>query len=76
MEDIRYFGEVCWFCNKSGYGFLSWSKDGVPQTDIFCHFSDINCEGYKTIKKGQPVSFTIGKNNKEQPKATDVTVIK
>ncbi|HVI42062.1 MAG TPA: cold shock domain-containing protein, partial [Anaerovoracaceae bacterium] len=70
MEDIRYFGSVIWFDNKSGYGFIEWSNNGQSQKDLFVHFSDINCEGYKTIKKGQKVSFTIGQNNKGQPKAT------
>lgn len=67
----RYKGEVVWFDNKSGYGFIS--RPG--EKDIFVHFSDISCEGFKTIKKGQFVSFTIGENNKGMPKATDVIVL-
>ena len=76
MEEVRYLGSVIWFDNKSGYGFIQWDKDGDPQKDLFVHFSDINCEGFKTIKKGQKVSFTLGKNNKGQPKATDVVTEK
>lgn len=72
MADVRYDGEVIWFDNKSGYGFIA--RPG--EKDLFVHFSDITCEGFKTIKKGQRVSFTIGTNNKGQPKATDVVVIK
>jgi len=74
-EDKKYCGEVIWFDNRAGYGFLLWEIDGVKQTDIFTHFSDIICDGFKTIKKGQRVSFGIGQNNKGQPKAIEVTVI-
>lgn len=71
MQD-RFEGEVIWFDNRAGYGFIA--RNG--EKDLFVHFSDINCEGFKTVKKGQKVSFTIGANNKGVPKATDVTVIK
>ena len=71
MDNKRYEGVVVWFNNKPGYGFIS--REGMK--DIFVHFSDINCEGFKTIKKGQRVSFTIGKNNRGVDKATDVLVI-
>jgi len=75
MEET-YTGLVIWFDNRSGYGFIEWAKEGVKQKDLFLHFSDVNCEGYKTVKKGQNVSFSLGLNNKGQPKATNVTVIK
>lgn len=74
MQD-RFEGEVIWFDNRAGYGFVEWSIENVKQKDLFVHFSDINCEGFKTIKKGQKVSFTIGVNNKGVPKATDVTAL-
>lgn len=71
----RFEGEVIWFDNKTGYGFIFWLIDGIQQKDLFVHFSDINCEGFKTVKKGQKVSFTVGANNKGVPKATDVQVM-
>lgn len=74
--NIVYNGEVCWFDNRAGYGFILWSIENIQQKDLFVHFSDINCEGFKTVKKGQKVSFTLGVNNKGAPKATDVTVVK
>lgn len=73
--DKIYFGTVCWFDNKKSYGFISWSIDNVAQKDLFLHFSDISCEGFKTVKKDQKISFTIGVNNKNQPKACNVTVV-
>lgn len=66
----RFTGTVCWFNN--GYGFITRDEE---QKDLFCHFSDIQMEGFKTLKKGQKVSFAIGLNNKGQPKAVDIIVI-
>lgn len=75
MNQEVYVGKIIWFDNKTSYGFISWEIDGVAQKDIFLHFSDILCEGFKTVKKDQKVSFTIGVNNRNQPKACNVTVI-
>lgn len=65
-----YNGEVVWF--KKRYGFISWKKDGVPQKDMFIHHSDIDMEGYRVLKAGQKVKFSIGENNSGEPKAVDV----
>jgi CspA family cold shock protein len=74
-----YFGEVIWFNTKrgpnQGIGFLQWEIDGVRQKDMFVHFSDIVCDGFKVLLKGQKVSFQIGQNYHGQPKAINVTVI-
>ncbi len=75
MIDKTYVGQVVWFNNRDGIGFIEWADLAGPQKDMFVHFSDINCEGFKTVKKGQKVSFKIGQNNKGQPKAINVTVI-
>ena len=66
----KFKGMVIWFDPKAGYGFIA--RDG--QKDLFVHFSDIVCEGYKTLKKGQRVTYSIGKNNSGEPKAIEVTV--
>jgi len=76
MSDEKFFGEVLWFDPKRGFGFIGWEKDGVKQKDLFVHFSDINCEGFKTLNKEQKVSFGLGTNMRGQPKATDVMVLK
>jgi CspA family cold shock protein len=76
MEDDKvYTGTVIWFSNTINFGFIGWEKDGVKQSDAFVHYSDIAMEGYKTIKKDQKVSFSIGKNNRGDPKAINVTVL-
>jgi CspA family cold shock protein len=68
-------GSVIFFNAKTGYGFISWEKDGQAQPDLFLHYSDINCEGFRTVRKGQKVSFAIGVNNKNQPKAIEVIAL-
>lgn len=73
-EERIYEGIVVFFINRLGYGFLKWEKDNIPQTDIFVHYTDIACEGYRTIKKDQKVKFKLGVNVRNQPKAVDVTV--
>lgn len=76
MIDPRvYEGEVVWFRVGYNYGFIAWEKDGVKQTDIFAHFSDIEMEGFKLLKSSQKVSFSIGLNNSGKPKAINIKVI-
>lgn len=76
MTDGKFIGEVLWFDPTRGFGFIGWEKDGVQQKDMFVHFSDVVCEGFKTLYKHQKVSFSLGTNNRGQPKATDVVVLK
>jgi cold shock protein len=71
-----FYGEVIFFDPKRGYGFISWKKDEAQQKDLFVHFSDVICEGYKTLYKGQKVSFGLGLNKSGIPKATEVQVLK
>jgi len=49
-------GNVKWFNNAKGYGFISPDGGG---TDVFAHFSAIDMEGYKTLKQGQKVEFDL-----------------
>ena len=48
-------GTVKWFNNLKGYGFLC-DEEGK---DIFVHYSEINMEGYKTLKEGNHVKFDL-----------------
>lgn len=76
MSDDKFVGEVVWFDPKRGFGFITWKKEDVVQKDLFVHFSDVSCEGFKTLYKGQKVSFGLGTNKHGDPKATEVAVIK
>lgn len=65
-------GTVVWFNGRLGYGFI---KPQSGDKDIFLHWSDISAEGYKTLKKGQLVSYNVGLNLRGEPKAIDIVVI-
>lgn len=54
-------GEVKWFNNAKGWGFIIPEQGG---DDIFVHFSSIHGSGYKTLIPGQLVSYEIGKGDK------------
>ena len=55
-------GRVKWFNNEKGYGFIEY--EGLVNEDIFVHYSAINQEGYKSLKEGNVVEFTLIKTNK------------
>lgn len=76
MSDNKNLGTVIWFNSKKGIGFLEWKINNIPQKDMFVHFSDVLCDGFKTLYKDQKVSFNIGANKRGEPKATEVEVIK
>ena len=48
-------GKVKWFNNKKGFGFIERATGG----DVFVHYSAILSDGYKTLKEGDSVKFTI-----------------
>lgn len=76
MSEDKFIGDVLWFDPKRGFGFIGWDRDGEKQKDLFVHFSDVSCEGFKTLYKGQKVSFGVGENVRGVPKAVEVTVLK
>ena len=51
----KSLGTVKWFDNVKGFGFLSTDKG----EDIFVHFSSIVEDGFKTLKEGEEVSFSV-----------------
>jgi CspA family cold shock protein len=56
----RLHGKVAWFNNAKGFGFLS--QDAGP--DVFCHFTSIQSDGYKSLKEGDEVEFAVVQGNK------------
>jgi CspA family cold shock protein len=54
-------GEVKWFNNTKGWGFVMLEETGE---DIFVHFSAINGTGYKTLVAGQIVTFDLQKGDR------------
>src|SRR5699024_12486500 len=46
-------GIVKWFSNVKGYGFIEYNDT----EEIFVHFTGIQKDGYRSLKKGQEVEF-------------------
>ena len=51
----RLTGIVKWFNNTKGFGFI----EAENHDDVFVHFKAIAGDGYKTLNKGQQVSFDL-----------------
>lgn len=61
---------VKWFNNEKGFGFIEYNE----MEDVFVHYSAINCEGFKTLKEGDEVSFKLVTTPKGL-QAQDVTTV-
>jgi len=61
---------VKWFDNVKGYGFIE-SEEGQ---DIFVHYKQIDGDGYKTLREGQPVEFELSQGEKG-PLAVNVKLV-
>ena len=64
-------GTVAWFNNSKGFGFIK--NDEGP--DVFCHYSAILKEGYKTLEEGEAVEFDVEQGPKGL-QAANVTRLK
>jgi CspA family cold shock protein len=53
-------GTVKWFNDSKGFGFLE-QENGE---DVFCHFSAISGDGFKSLAEGDRVSFEVTKGPK------------
>jgi len=53
-------GKVKWFNDAKGFGFLE-QENGE---DVFCHFSAITGEGFKSLQEGDAVEFDVVKGPK------------
>ncbi|HEU5283807.1 MAG TPA: cold-shock protein [Burkholderiales bacterium] len=59
-------GTVKWFNESKGFGFIT--PDGGGK-DLFAHFSEIQGNGFKTLKENQRVTFDVAMGPKgEQAK--------
>jgi CspA family cold shock protein len=66
----RYQGTIKWFSAPKGYGFIGREEGD----DVFVHFSAIQMDGYRRLKEGQKVEFSI----EEGPKgfqAAEVVIV-
>ena len=63
-------GTVKWFNDSKGFGFIS-AEDGQ---DVFVHQTEIQVEGFRTLKEGQKVEFELTQGQKGS-KAVNVKVV-
>ena len=54
-------GSVKWFNNAKGFGFINTEED---DEDIFVHYSQIQQEGFKTLREGEIVDFELRRGPK------------
>ena len=53
-------GTVKWFNDSKGFGFLEQESG----EDVFCHFSAITGDGFKSLAEGDRVTFDVVKGPK------------
>lgn len=71
MED-RQSGTVKWFNDGKGYGFIAPEAGGK---DLFVHYSEISGDGFRTLREGDRVEYTVGQGDKG-PSAKDVIILR
>jgi len=54
-------GIVKWFNESKGFGFITPDEGGE---DLFAHFSEIQGDGYKSLKEKQRVAFEVTRGPK------------
>ncbi len=63
-------GTVKWFNEAKGFGFIE--QESGP--DVFVHFSAIASSGFKTLREGQKVEFTVTQGQKGLQAENIVTI--
>jgi CspA family cold shock protein len=66
----RATGTVKWFSDAKGYGFIKRNEGN----DVFVHFRAIQGQGYRSLKEGQAVEFSLTQGPKGL-QAEDVQVV-
>ena len=64
-------GKVKWFNDSKGYGFITPDDES---RDLFVHHSDIQMDGFRTIREGQAVVFEVEEGPKG-PAAKSVKIV-
>jgi CspA family cold shock protein len=49
-------GTVKWFSDAKGFGFIEPEGGGA---DVFAHFSNVQMDGFRTLRQGTRVSFDL-----------------
>ncbi|ABL03109.1 cold-shock protein [Mycobacterium ulcerans] len=64
-------GTVKWFNGEKGFGFIT-PDDGTK--DLFVHYSEIQCSGYRSLEENQRVQFEVEQGTKG-PQAVGVSAV-
>ena len=79
-SEKRSVGQVKWFNNKAGYGFITMTDESGKEMDIFTHYSTVQVGDaqYKYLVQGEYVEFELSNSTSEkhQYQAANVTGIK
>lgn len=62
-------GIVKWFDDGKGFGFITPDDGGK---DLFAHFSEIQANGFKSLKENQRVEFEV----RQGPKGLQAAAIR
>ena len=54
-------GTVKWFDSKKGFGFIEGKQEGQ---DIFVHYSNIEGDGFRSLKNGESVEYELIESEK------------
>jgi len=54
-------GTVKWFDSKKGFGFIEGKQEGQ---DIFVHYSNIEGDGFRSLKNGESVEYELVESEK------------
>ena len=80
VQSERLLGQVKWFNNKAGYGFITVNEGEHSGKDIFIHYSTIRTTNsqYKYLIQGEYVEFNLVKSTTEnhEYQAVDISGIK
>lgn len=72
-------GQVKWFNNKAGYGFITIKDADGSAKDIFCHYTNLKVDEsqYKYLVQGEYVEFVLAPldDGKHEVQATQITGI-
>lgn len=60
MSEVRLEGQVKWFNEKKGFGFIV-DKEG---NEIFVHYKDIQGDGFRTLQENERVTYLVEKGPK------------
>ncbi|MBI1374054.1 MAG: cold-shock protein [Phycisphaera sp.] len=53
-------GQVKWFDTRKGYGFII----GPTGIDVFVHYTQIDCDGFKDLVDNERVEYELVKSDK------------